>query len=449
MGKRVCSWFAAGVALAGCGAAPANGSSSDSSAQPRAAPPIPAGTAYVATNEELLAIGPDGTTSLIADVITRDVQITSDGSAYVVTADSIGKVEGGRLVQVAPLPEQTFHHIVIQSDKSMWAVHPSALQRFDGQAWSVHAANNLISGMQLTINDVAIDSEGGMWLATRDNGLFRNNGRGWTKSLLSAARDPLTLLPSRDGGIWLGAREAVQHVTESSVDTVRKYENSQARVAAIDITSEGGWAFVATENVQGKVVIRATWGSSREQTRELDLSEETWPLVAMEVDQQGRLWAATSKSITIVPPKGPASTIALGEATNGDLIATIAVVQGGPRSTPAQLARPGNGSAPAALSALPGPSSKLDPTAAALEVVKGLQPTFKLCHTDPNMLGRVNVTAQIDAGGNVVSALASESKGLNPPVVECLVNVVKGAKFVPPGGGGTTIVIPIALIPSK
>ena len=66
---------------------------------------------------------------------------------------------------------------------------------------------------------------------------------------------------------------------------------------------------------------------------------------------------------------------------------------------------------------------------------------------DPQLQGRVRVTARIGQDGSVVSAVVAPSPaGLPAEVVSCVVAAVRNAKFSPPEGGGATIVIPVTFV---
>lgn len=57
----------------------------------------------------------------------------------------------------------------------------------------------------------------------------------------------------------------------------------------------------------------------------------------------------------------------------------------------------------------------------------------------------MRITGKVDRDGDVVWAGATAS-GLSEAVVSCLVDRVLKATFVPPEGGGATVVIPVTFV---
>lgn len=82
------------------------------------------------------------------------------------------------------------------------------------------------------------------------------------------------------------------------------------------------------------------------------------------------------------------------------------------------------------------------------EVVAGLRPSFLACYkaglsTDWQMQGRVLLSAKVSAAGEVMSTRTISREGLSAEVEACLLDVVSSARFAPPGGGGSTLNVPI------
>jgi tetratricopeptide (TPR) repeat protein len=85
-------------------------------------------------------------------------------------------------------------------------------------------------------------------------------------------------------------------------------------------------------------------------------------------------------------------------------------------------------------------------------VVAAMQGGFRRCflerlRDDAETAGSVRVTARIGADGAVtrVESTSSTPRGgtLAAPLVSCVEGVVRGARFMPPEGGGATVVIPV------
>ena len=91
------------------------------------------------------------------------------------------------------------------------------------------------------------------------------------------------------------------------------------------------------------------------------------------------------------------------------------------------------------------------PISDADRVIAGLRPRFRQCYqtglnSDPSMSGKVVITAKVGPNGEVSDANVSSNTGLSAGVASCIANVVKRAQFNPPGGGGSTLNIPVTFV---
>jgi hypothetical protein len=98
-----------------------------------------------------------------------------------------------------------------------------------------------------------------------------------------------------------------------------------------------------------------------------------------------------------------------------------------------------------------GGSSATVPISDADRVIAGLRPRFRQCYqtglnADPSMSGKVVITAKVGPNGEVSGADVSSNTGLSASVASCIANVVKRAQFNPPGGGGSTLNIPVTFV---
>jgi TonB family protein len=98
-----------------------------------------------------------------------------------------------------------------------------------------------------------------------------------------------------------------------------------------------------------------------------------------------------------------------------------------------------------------GGSTATVPISGADRVIAGLRARFRQCYqtglnSDPSMSGKVVITAKVGPNGEVADASVSSNSGLSPSVAACIANVVKRASFDPPGGGGSTLNIPVTFV---
>lgn len=101
-----------------------------------------------------------------------------------------------------------------------------------------------------------------------------------------------------------------------------------------------------------------------------------------------------------------------------------------------------------------GVSTATVPISDADRVVAGLRNRFRKCYqdglnSDPSMSGKVTITAKVGPNGEVQSASPSSNTGLSPAVASCIARVVRNAQFSPPGGGGSTLNIPVTFVQQK
>jgi hypothetical protein len=96
-------------------------------------------------------------------------------------------------------------------------------------------------------------------------------------------------------------------------------------------------------------------------------------------------------------------------------------------------------------------SSATVPISDADRVIAGLRPRFRQCYqtglnSDPSMSGKVVITAKVSPNGEVQSADVSSNTGLSASVASCIAGAVKRATFNAPGGGGSTLNIPVTFV---
>jgi hypothetical protein len=98
-----------------------------------------------------------------------------------------------------------------------------------------------------------------------------------------------------------------------------------------------------------------------------------------------------------------------------------------------------------------GGSTATVPISDADRVVAGLRGRFRSCYqtglnSDPGMSGKVIISAKVGPNGEVTSADVAQNTGLSPGVASCIAGVVKRATFSAPGGGGSTLSIPVTFV---
>jgi hypothetical protein len=82
---------------------------------------------------------------------------------------------------------------------------------------------------------------------------------------------------------------------------------------------------------------------------------------------------------------------------------------------------------------------------------KQIEPGARRCYqrglqADPTQAGKVVLTIQIGASGEVDSAVATQSGGLSAAVAQCIADVAKRARFDPPAAGGSLLRVPFNFV---
>ncbi len=95
-----------------------------------------------------------------------------------------------------------------------------------------------------------------------------------------------------------------------------------------------------------------------------------------------------------------------------------------------------------------GGTSATVPVNGADRVIAGLRGRFKSCYqsglnVDPNMEGKVVISAKIGPNGEVENASVASNSGLSGAVASCIQRAVRNAQFDAPGGSGSTLNIPV------
>jgi hypothetical protein len=90
----------------------------------------------------------------------------------------------------------------------------------------------------------------------------------------------------------------------------------------------------------------------------------------------------------------------------------------------------------------------------AQAVVARMSAGFRRCYmqglsVNPDMAGRVSVSARVGPGGEVQSVSATPSGSISSDVANCIAARVRSATFDPPEGGAATINIPVTLVQQK
>lgn len=105
------------------------------------------------------------------------------------------------------LPQDSVTAIVQTPDGYLWLGTHSGLVRFDGVRFKVYDRRNVDAFENHHIRDLAVDTEGRLWIGTRGGGLLRLEDGRFTRFGLAdglPASEIRSLCAARDGSLWIG-----------------------------------------------------------------------------------------------------------------------------------------------------------------------------------------------------------------------------------------------------
>jgi sugar lactone lactonase YvrE len=159
------------------------------------------GAGWTTHSSELLATGAAATD------LVEDVAVALDGQVWVTTANSIATFDGSEWTvfqQGDGYDERYFFAgIVVDGQGRPWAAHDGGLLMHDGTAWTAYDNSDLI-----TVESLAIDPEGHVWVGTFNQGVSVFDGQSWvtydTDTGELSSDHVRSIAIDAQGRVWLG-----------------------------------------------------------------------------------------------------------------------------------------------------------------------------------------------------------------------------------------------------
>lgn len=139
------------------------------------------------------------------------------GNAYLGGENGVALFDGKEVTETYTLQEMkmasdaAIRGLYYGPDSSLWVWSYNSMSRkTSDNTWENFAIDNLFDGGAGEITDIVQDGQGVIWVATRDDGLYRYDGADWTRF---KATDPGVELPTNyltcltvgpDGALWIG-----------------------------------------------------------------------------------------------------------------------------------------------------------------------------------------------------------------------------------------------------
>ncbi len=146
------------------------------------------------------------------------------------------------------LPHNLIQDIAQTPDGYLWLATWSGVARFNGLEFHVFDGDNTPTIGNSGVKALAVDQQGGLWLATSRDGLARYAGGHWQSYTTDdglAANQVLSLLVDSDNRVWAGTEEHGVSVFDGT--TFRSYDEQLLGATVLDVAQAAdGAIWVAT-----------------------------------------------------------------------------------------------------------------------------------------------------------------------------------------------------------
>ncbi len=425
------------------------------------------GCAYAATPSGVFVIDPDGATDRVLSANKVELlEAEPDGRVYVVTDQGLSRIAGSQVELITSSVPAGIKHLAAAGGKELWALTSDAVKRFDGSSFHDVPITLASGATHPSLLDVAVDAQGGVWVAGGAQGLFEWSA-GQMKRRDGVDGAALRVQPDRYQGVRVLTSRALVTVRGAEVKRERELDGSTTVAKTGALAFGGAWAVLQTGGAADTEAFVTGQSASQSWVAERTAlaAGATW----FTIDEGGRLWLATPDGLVVAHSATTSNKISKASSIDGGFIA-VEVVGKGPRSLPAEISErvstandrvlnPSASTSGAAQVDPPKPGAAIGGASVsggsvgnASAVVAGMAAGFRRCYNkglveDPNAKGTLRVTAKIGPNGEVLSATAAGGGGLPEIVKTCVTMRVSSAQFDKPVGGAATIVIPVSFAP--
>jgi len=195
--------------------------------------------------------------------LVEDIAVAPDGQVWVATSNTIATFDSRKwkvYQQGMGFEEQYFFGaIALDSEGHPWAAHGHGLLNLDGASWTAYPNRDLI-----TVESLAVDMWGRVWVGTFSKGVYVFDGEGWTeynRENSGLSNDHIRAITvDAQNRVWIGTRWGV-NIFDG--ETWRAYRMDNADLIDHDIYAlgvvDGGPALVSPEekplgSLSGRVV---------------------------------------------------------------------------------------------------------------------------------------------------------------------------------------------------
>lgn len=117
-------------------------------------------------------------------VLVRDLAVDLDGHVWVATSGGVSKFDGSNWTSYddsSGLASDSTNAIAVDADGGIWVVHEKGASIFDGSRWMNYGSSGAdvkVDGLY-SAEDVAVDTDGRMWMTTYSQGVCVFDGDNW------------------------------------------------------------------------------------------------------------------------------------------------------------------------------------------------------------------------------------------------------------------------------
>ncbi len=108
----------------------------------------------------------------------RDVAVAADGTVWVISGETISKFDGANWTvfkEGQGLPERYFiKSLALDNQGQPWVGHSGGLLHYENETWQAYPNRDIA-----TLNALAADSQGRIWIASNSNGVYMFESGGW------------------------------------------------------------------------------------------------------------------------------------------------------------------------------------------------------------------------------------------------------------------------------
>jgi ligand-binding sensor domain-containing protein len=197
-----------------------------------------------------------GTSPFIIGV--EAVETGTDGSVWALTSHSVSKlVEGEWQVYENGSgynQDYSLSDLLVDESGNAWVLHSTGLLSFDGSAWQEQSVD------LLTLQNMAVDAEGNLWVGSFSDGAAKYNGSEWeiftTENSDLSSSQVRSLAVDAQGRVWIGTEFGL-NVFDGEIWTTFTMSNSSLldnAVHALHVMGDGPTLPALEEKGTGSVI---------------------------------------------------------------------------------------------------------------------------------------------------------------------------------------------------